>query len=78
MQPNTLVRLPDGREARVVYHNLDGYGIKWGRAIHDEDNLPPPDALLREPFRTADWPCVGSEYEVVDEETGPSGGSSHV
>ena len=30
MKPGTLVRLPDGREGRVVYHSLDGIGIRWG------------------------------------------------
>lgn len=76
MRPNTLIRLPDGREGRVVYHNLDGYGIKWGRMMYDEDDLPKHDALLRDPFRTADVPCVGREFEVMDEETTPSGGTS--
>ena len=31
MKPGTIVRLPDGREGTVVYHGLDGYGIRWGR-----------------------------------------------
>lgn len=38
MKCGTIVRLPDGREGTVVYHNLDGYGIKWGRhAVTDDD-----------------------------------------
>jgi hypothetical protein len=31
MKPGTVVQLPDGRVGTVVYHGLDGYGIKWGR-----------------------------------------------
>lgn len=31
----TQIRLPDGREATVVYNSLIGVGIKWG--LHDPD-----------------------------------------
>ena len=31
MKPGTLVELPDGRVGTIVYHGLDGYGIRWGR-----------------------------------------------
>ena len=38
MKPGIHIRLPDGREGTVVYHGLDGYGIKWGRhTLTDED-----------------------------------------
>jgi len=31
MKPGEVVKLPNGSEGTVVYHGLDGYGIKWGR-----------------------------------------------
>ncbi len=31
MKPGTFIRLPDGREATVVYHGLTGYGVRFGR-----------------------------------------------
>jgi hypothetical protein len=65
MKLNTLIRLPDGREGRTVYHNLDGYGIRWGRELADPENLPPPDAMLREPYPSATVECVGRNYEVL-------------
>ncbi len=67
MKAGTIVRLPDGREGTVVYHGLDGYGIKWGRISVDAEMIgaantlfgdPPPDwpylpdAMLRDPFKT--------------------------
>ena len=39
MTPGTIVRLPDGREGTVVYHSLDGYGIRWGRIDVDIEAL---------------------------------------
>ena len=86
MKPGTFVRLPDGREATVVYHGLDGYGIRWGRVEVDVARLlgasgvfsPKPndwpdellpEAMLRKPWRTADLPCVGEDYEVIDDTT---------
>jgi hypothetical protein len=35
----TQVRLPDGREATVVYNSLAGVGVRFG--LHD----PPPEAF---------------------------------
>jgi hypothetical protein len=67
MKAGTLVRLADGREGRAVYHNLDGYGIRWGRDPVDVNNLPEPDAMLREPYPSATVECVGRDYAAVDE-----------
>jgi len=39
MKPGTIIRLPDGREGTVVYHGLDGYGIKWGRVSPDLEQI---------------------------------------
>ena len=39
MKPGTIIRLPDGREATVVFHGLIGYGIQWGRIKIDEDEI---------------------------------------
>ena len=77
MRPGTLVRLPDGREGTVVYHGLDGYGIKWGRHVVPVDALNSfqaddewkPDAMLRDPYPSAiksGMECVGGEYERDD------------
>jgi len=67
MKPGTLIKLPDGREGRTVYHHLDGYGIRFGREPVDPDNLPEPDAMLRAPYPSARCECVGDEFEVVSE-----------
>lgn len=66
MTCGTIVRLPDGREGTVVYHQLDGYGIIWGRHVVTEDDLPEPEAMLRDAYPSAHVECVGSEYEVVE------------
>lgn len=39
MKPGTLIRLTDGREATVVYHGPDGYGVRFGRIDVDEDAI---------------------------------------
>jgi len=82
MKPGTIVRLPDGREGTVVYHGLDGYGIRWGRVGIDSDKILQanplfgdkpvdyeyePEAMLREDYPSADVPCVGEKYEVIRE-----------
>ena len=69
MKANTLVRLPDGRVGRTVYHGLDGYGIKFGEEQHDIANLPKPDAMLRKPWAdNHEYEMVGGDYERVDED----------
>ncbi len=81
MKPGTVVELPDGRRGTVVYHGLDGYGIMWGEIEVDaekilsgnplmDDGSPPnaewePEAMLREPYPSADVECVGSDYVRV-------------
>lgn len=39
MKPGTLIRLPDGREGTVVYHGLDGYGIRWEHTNIDAQQI---------------------------------------
>lgn len=83
MKPGTIIRLPDGREGTVIYHGLDGYGIRWGRIAVEVDKILEmcplfgdspesweyePEAMLREPHRSAALPCVGNEYEVLEQE----------
>ena len=58
MKIGTIVRLPNGRVGTVVYHGLDGYGIKWGEhnpAMEDFDgtygNLVSPSREIPD-----DWP----------------------
>lgn len=80
MKPGTLVKLPDGREGTVVYHGLDGYGVKWGRHHFDPSAIPAnlfgeapedyewlPDAMLRKPYPSAAQECVGDEWEIIRE-----------
>lgn len=35
----TMVRAADGREGPVVYHNLDGQGVRLGRGPLSEDEV---------------------------------------
>ncbi len=80
MKPGTIIKLPDGREGTVVYHGLNGYGIRWGRLIVDveailsqcpvmgeqpEDSEWTPQAMLRKPYPGAELECVGGDYEFV-------------
>jgi hypothetical protein len=74
VKAGTLVRLPDGREGRVVYHNLDGYGIIWGSEPLDAMVIlagdgPAPEAKLRAPYEGQDEGVeyVGDDYEIVEE-----------
>jgi hypothetical protein len=81
MKAGTIVRLADGREGTVVYNGLDGVGIKFGRhAITLTDvegnglfgQAPTdypyyPNAMLRETYPSADLPCVGTNFEVIEE-----------
>ncbi len=79
MRLNTIVRLPDGREGTICYHNLDGDGGVWGRHQFEMpptgfgDDLPKPHFMLRDlklqghvGCETAE--CVGEKYEVLGEE----------
>lgn len=81
MKPGTVVRLPDGRVGTVVYHGLDGYGIKWGEhevteeelgggSVFDNRGPPPrykwlPDAMLRDPNPCIRIECVGEVFSIV-------------
>jgi len=72
MKPGTIVRVADGREGTVVYHFLDGYGVKWGRHTLGEgwenDAEFKHEALLRKPYEGAKIECVGSDYEVIGDD----------
>lgn len=56
MRLNTVIRLPDGREGTICYHNLDGDGGVWGRQLFNLDpkevgftnKLPAPEFMLRD------------------------------
>lgn len=65
LKPNTIIKLPDGRIGTTVYHNLDGYGIVWGAHQFNEDELPEPEAMLRDAYPSAKYTCVGEDYEVI-------------
>ena len=77
MKPGTFVELPDGRVGTVVYHNLDGYGIKLGRHNLSESDVNgllrgnaseglAPDAMLRDPYPSAELECVGESYKILE------------
>lgn len=59
-----LVKVKDGRKGHVNYSNWEGFGIRW----EDADETQPPDALLREPFPTAKYECVGREFRYAIKE----------
>lgn len=79
MKPGTFIRLPDGREATVVYNGLDGRGVMFGHIAVDQDVVnsgnplfgdAPADypyraeAMLRDPKLAKMWPGM----ECVGEE----------
>ena len=81
---NTVIRLPDGREGTICYHNLDGDGGVWGHHTFGMpingfgDGLPAPDFMLREKRleellrrygpHKSNLECVGKKYEVIEQE----------
>ena len=67
MKPGTIVRIKGRGLATVVYHNLDGYGIVWGEVIVDTDDLPEPQAMLRDKYPSAEYECVGEKYKIIKE-----------
>lgn len=58
---NTLIRLPDGRQGRVVYKGLDGTGIRFGQHLADIEAISssPGNALA----------CLGIEREPPEDFT---------
>ncbi len=46
VKAGTLIRIPDGREGRIVYNGLDGQGIKFGRDPVDVDAIMRGDSGL--------------------------------
>lgn len=65
------VRSLDGREWTVCYSFLDGFGVVEGfqnlKHVADDD-LPEPQAMLREPYESADLPCIGAHVEVLSDD----------
>ncbi len=74
----THIRLPDGRIGTVVYHGLDGHGIKFGEHHPNADDFQDayaifgngpkdwswfPDAMLRKTYKGSD-----SSMEYVGDE----------
>ena len=66
MKPGTIVQLEDGRMGTVVYHNLDGYGIIFGKQKVNPNELPEPEAMLRNGYPSAQYPCVGNNYKIIE------------
>lgn len=73
MKPGTIVRLEDGREATVVYHGLDGYGVQFGRKEVDLDIIKRGNGnLIGPPLDGAEkwFPEMilkSGEYEIVED-----------
>ena len=67
MKPGTIIEVKDRGVGTVVYHNLDGYGIIWGRQLINLEDLPEPQAMLREQYPSAEYECVGEDYYVEGE-----------
>lgn len=81
MKFGTKITLADGREATVVYNGLDGVGIKWGHynlseedcrgdGVFNREGKPwdykwSAEAMLREPYPSAEMECVGSDFEIA-------------
>ncbi len=67
MKFGTIVKLPDGRKATVVYHNLDGYGIVYGEPTVTISEPPKPEAMLRGTYSNPTAPCIGTDYTIVSQ-----------
>ncbi len=65
MKPGTLVEVKGRGRATVVYSHLDGYGIVWGKRNIDPDDLPEPEAMLRNTYPGADLECVGEDFTIL-------------
>ena len=78
MKFGQIIRLPDGREATIVYHGLEGYGVAYGRhyffaegqMVIPIENIPAAEAMLRKPEleKLLGVPCVGEEFEFVSDD----------
>ncbi len=55
MKAGTIIRLPDGRDGTVVYHGLDGYGIRFGRHAVDAEALLAANAVKKAEGDDAEW-----------------------
>ena len=57
MKLGTHIRLPDGREATVVFNSLIGVGIKWGLHNPDPADFEGTDGnSVRSDLPYEDWP----------------------
>lgn len=72
MKAGTLIDVEGYGPATVVYHNLDGYGVVPGVVTVDENNLPEPEAMLRDPYPSATKPCIGRIYTVRQSALAPA------
>ncbi len=67
MKPGAIIEVKDRGFGTVVYHNLDGYGIIWGRQFVNLEDVPEPKAKLRELYPAAENEYVCKDYIVVSE-----------
>lgn len=72
MKAGTIIDVEGYGPATVVYHNLDGYGVVPGVVTVDENNLPEPEAMLRDPYPSATKPCIGRSYTVRQSALAPA------
>ena len=70
LRQGDVVVAQDGGEYTVCYWFLDGVGVVPGRvnldAVPNED-LPAPTAMLREPYKGAELPCLGAMVRRPDD-----------
>jgi hypothetical protein len=62
----------DGRGIKWGRHVIPPEGIGGDSGLFRNSPKPPPDfdlfpdAMLREPYPTAELPCVGEEFEIME------------
>ncbi len=78
MKLGTIIKVKGRGIATVVYHNLDGYGIVWGRWRIDEKRIPEPDAMLKDSYPGCKYRCAGTNYVIIEEKLNDEEGTSEV
>ena len=49
---------------RITLHDIQGHGALFSNDKATDDYEYYPDAMLRNPYPSADLPCVGEDYEI--------------
>lgn len=71
MKAGTIIDVEGRGLATVVWNNLDGYGVIWGKQKLDITDLPQPEAMLRGQYKNppANAECLGDDvrYKIIKE-----------